>query len=87
MSRKGVVLVSDALRDYEMPQWITSFYKSRGLDIEPAAAALLAEYAGTDMSRIMLETEKMQKISLRERCGSMLPTLKERRYQQAVQHL
>ena len=44
-----------------MPQWITSFYKSRGLDIEPAAAALLAEYAGTDMSRIMLETEKMQK--------------------------
>lgn len=61
IQKKGVVLVSDALRDYEMPQWITSFYKSRGLDIEPAAAALLAEYAGTDMSRIMLETEKMQK--------------------------
>lgn len=61
VQKKGVVLLSDALRDYEMPQWITSFYKSRGLDIEPAAAALLAEYAGTDMSRIMLETEKMQK--------------------------
>lgn len=61
VQKKGVVLVSDALRDYEMPQWITSFYKSRGMDIEPAAAALLAEYAGTDMSRIMLETEKMQK--------------------------
>lgn len=61
VQKKGVVLVSDALRDYEMPRWITSFYKSRGLDIEPAAAALLAEYAGTDMSRIMLETEKMQK--------------------------
>lgn len=61
VQKKGVVLVSDALRDYEMPQWITSFYKSRGLDIEPAAAVLLAEYAGTDMSRIMLETEKMQK--------------------------
>ena len=61
VQKKGIVLVSDALRDYEMPQWITSFYKSRGLDIEPAAAALLSEYAGTDMSRIMLETEKMQK--------------------------
>lgn len=61
VQKKGIVLVSDALRDYEMPQWITSFYKSRGLDIEPAAAALLAEYAGTDMNRIMLETEKMQK--------------------------
>lgn len=61
VQKKGVVLISDALRDYEMPQWITSFYKSRGLDIEPAAAALLAEYAGTDMNRIMLETEKMQK--------------------------
>ena len=61
VQKKGVVLVSDALRDYEMPQWITSFYKSRGLDIEPAAAALLAEYAGTDMSRILMETEKMQK--------------------------
>lgn len=61
VSRNGVVLESDALRDYEMPQWITAFFKSRGLDIDPDAAALLAESAGTELDRIALETEKLQK--------------------------
>ncbi|MBQ6284456.1 MAG: DNA polymerase III subunit delta [Bacteroidales bacterium] len=60
-SRNGVVVESNSLRDYEMPGWISQYFSSRGLDISPDAAALLAEYAGTDMSKIVVETDKLLK--------------------------
>lgn len=59
--KNGVVLESNVLRDYEMPSWISQYYSSRGLDIDPYAAALLAESAGTNMSKIVLETDKLLK--------------------------
>ena len=61
VSKIGVVVESQALRDYEMPKWISMFYKTKGLEIAPDAAALLAEYAGTDLNKIAIETEKMLK--------------------------
>ena len=61
VSKVGVVVDSAALRDYEMPKWISMFYQTRGLKIAPDAAALLAEHAGTDMNKIAIETEKMLK--------------------------
>jgi len=57
----GEVLESPALRDYEVPGWVASYYSSRGMQIDPAAAALLAEYAGTSIDTIVLETDKMLK--------------------------
>lgn len=57
----GVVVESSPLRDYEMPQWINSYFGSRGLRIAPEAASLMAEYAGTDLSKIAVETDKMLK--------------------------
>lgn len=61
VSKMGVVVESQALRDYEMTSWIPMYYRTRGLDIEPDAAALLAEHAGTDLNKIAIETEKMFK--------------------------
>jgi len=61
VSKIGTVVDSLALRDYEMPKWISMFYKSKGMDIAPDAAALLAEHAGTDLNKISIETEKMLK--------------------------
>ncbi len=61
VSKMGVVVESSQLRDYEMPQWISSHYRSRGLQITPEAASLLAEYAGTDLSKISVETDKLLK--------------------------
>lgn len=61
VSKIGVVVDSQALRDYEMPRWIAMFYKTKGLDIMPDAAALLAEHTGTDLNKIAVETEKMLK--------------------------
>lgn len=57
----GVVLESSALRDYELPSWISSFFSGKGLQIAPDAAALLAESTGTDLGKIALETDKMLK--------------------------
>ncbi len=72
--KKGVVVESLALRDYEVPRWIPEYYAGRGLQIEPEAAALLAEFAGTDLSRIAVETDKMVK-NLPE--GATLVTVKD----------
>lgn len=65
--KNSVVVNSPKLRDYEMPGWISMYYRSRGLDIAADAAALLAEFAGTDMSKIAVETDKMLK-NLAEGC-------------------
>ena len=61
VSKMGVVVDSQALRDYEMPKWISMFYQTKGLRIAPDAAALLGEHAGTDLNKIAIETEKMLK--------------------------
>ena len=58
-SKTGVVFESKALRGYEMPAWISAYCAGRGMRIAPDAAALLAEYAGTDMSKIVLEADKL----------------------------
>lgn len=60
-SKNGVVVESNALRDYEMPSWIAGYYSDRGLSIDPEAAALLAESAGSNLGRIAVETDKMLK--------------------------
>ena len=61
VQKTGVIVESLALRDYEMPQWISAYYEGRGLKIHPEAAALLAESAGTDLGKIAVETEKLLK--------------------------
>lgn len=59
VSRMGEVVDSPALRDYEIPRWIASYYSSRGLQIDPPAAELLAESVGTKLPAIVVETDKM----------------------------
>ena len=59
VQKSGVVVDSPAIRDYEISNWISSYYSSRGLRIEPQAAALLGESAGTELSVIAAETEKL----------------------------
>ena len=57
----GTVVDSPALRDYAIPDWIQSHLASRGLKIDPQAAALFAESAGTSLSTIVVETDKLTK--------------------------
>lgn len=59
--KNGIVLESPVLRDYEAVPWVSSYYKEKGLKISPEAAAMLVEYAGTDLGRIAVETDKLLK--------------------------
>lgn len=61
VSKIGKVVESQQLRDYEVARWISMYYTDCGLNIAPDAAALLAEYAGTDLNKIAVETKKMLK--------------------------
>lgn len=56
---RGVIIDSPAVKDYEIQAWIVSYYASRGLEITPPAAALLAEHTGTDLCRLASETDKL----------------------------
>lgn len=67
VQKNGIIVDSPTFRDYEIPRWIESYYNSRGLSIEPSAARMLAEAAGTEISTIVVETDKLLK-NLPEGC-------------------
>ena len=59
IAKIGEVLDSPSIKEYEVANWIISHFASKGYRIEPYAAALLAEDAGTDLSMIVAEGEKL----------------------------
>ncbi len=56
----GLVFKSDKIRDYQLVDWISKYVKDVGYSITPKAAMLLAEFLGTDLSRIANELDKLQ---------------------------
>ncbi len=59
ISKSGVIFQSDPVRDYKLAGWIEDLVKEKGAKIAPQAAALMAEYLGTDLSKISNELEKL----------------------------
>jgi DNA polymerase-3 subunit delta len=57
--KNTLLFESKKLYDNQVPDWIAQFCKNRKMGIEPAAAALMAEYLGTDLSRIANELDKL----------------------------
>lgn len=57
----GTIVESLPLRDYEVVRWIGDYFTENGLSISPEAATIMGEFAGTDLSKIALETSKMMK--------------------------
>jgi DNA polymerase III subunit delta len=53
------VFESAKLYDNQIPDWIVGSLKEHHLGIKPDAANLLAEYLGTDLSKIVNEIEKL----------------------------
>ena len=56
---KGVVLESVALQEEDVADWIIRYASEVKVDISPEAAVLLAEYLGTDLSKIIMEMDKL----------------------------
>lgn len=57
----GAIVESSSLRDYEIADWIVRYFRSRGLNISPEAASLMGESTGTELSTIVVETDKLVK--------------------------
>lgn len=57
--KAGIVLESPKLYDDKIAPWINTFVKERGWGIHPQAAAMMAEYLGTDLSKVVNELEKL----------------------------
>ncbi|RZK49350.1 MAG: DNA polymerase III subunit delta [Pedobacter sp.] len=56
---KGVVFQSDSIREQQIMPWVENYIKEKGYAIQPQAASLMAEYLGTDLSKISNEIDKL----------------------------
>ncbi len=59
LQSKGVFFESKKLYDNEVPDWITGFVRSKSYTLEPKAAMMIAEQVGTDLSRVVMEIQKL----------------------------
>jgi DNA polymerase-3 subunit delta len=59
LKKIGVVYDSKKLRDYEIAAWITKCAKEKSLVIDEKAVVMLADFLGTDLSKIANELEKL----------------------------
>ena len=55
----GVVFESKKVREAQLPAFISSYLKRKGVDIEPKASQMVAEFVGTDLSRLTGELDKL----------------------------
>jgi DNA polymerase-3 subunit delta len=55
----GILFESKKLFDNKVAEWIDSFLKNRGYNIESPASVLLLEYLGNDLGKIENELEKL----------------------------
>ncbi|MGP8217358.1 MAG: DNA polymerase III subunit delta [Bacteroidia bacterium] len=59
LSKSAVFFESARLYDRQIPAWIEGYIKDKGYIIGPKALALLAEYLGSDLSKIANELGKL----------------------------
>lgn len=59
IEKVGVLFESKKLKEAQLPAFITSYLKRKGLDIESKATSMLADFVGTDLSRLTGELEKL----------------------------
>jgi len=55
----GVYFESPRIRDYLIPAWIERYLMIKGIKTDPSASALLTEYLGTDLHKIVNELDKL----------------------------
>lgn len=56
----GVIFESKRLYENQVPAFITSYYRDRGVQIDGKATQMLVDYVGNDLSKLVKELEKLQ---------------------------
>jgi len=59
LDTQGVYFETMRLRDYQVPPWIERYLMTKGIKTDPDAAAMLTEYLGTDLHKIVNELDKL----------------------------
>jgi DNA polymerase III subunit delta len=59
LESNAVYFESARLRDYQIPPWIEKYLMTKGIKTEPSASAMLTEYLGTDLHKIVNELDKL----------------------------
>lgn len=65
LAKKGVLFESKKLYDNKVPEWISSYLKEKNYTASPKSTALLTEYLGADLGKIVNELDKLM-INLKE---------------------
>lgn len=59
VDKTGEVLETVRMYDNEVAPWVTTYVQQKGYTIEPAASAILADYVGSDLTKIVNELDKL----------------------------
>ncbi len=59
IDQKGVLFESKKIYDNQLPTWISTYLKNRQYTIMPQAAAMIAEYLGADLAKVVNELDKL----------------------------
>ena len=59
LENHGVYFESSRIRDYLIPAWIERYLMLKGIKTDPSASAMLTEYLGTDLHKIVNELDKL----------------------------
>ncbi|MCB9256587.1 MAG: DNA polymerase III subunit delta [Chitinophagales bacterium] len=55
-----VAMESKAIRDYEVAKWIEAYCRKKNLNLSTKGVEMLAEFLGTDISKIVNELDKLE---------------------------
>lgn len=59
IEKVGFLFESKKMKDSQLPGFITSYLKRKSVEIEPKASEMMAEFVGTDLSRMAGELDKL----------------------------
>lgn len=56
---KGLIFLSEKIKDYQLAKWIEGFVQEQGFKVNAETATIMSEYLGNNLSRIASEVEKL----------------------------
>ncbi|MCD8030197.1 MAG: DNA polymerase III subunit delta [Bacteroides sp.] len=59
VAKAGVLFESKKIKEAQLPAFITSYMKAKGVDMDPKATVMIADFVGTDLHRLTGELEKL----------------------------
>ena len=59
IEKKGILFESKKVKESQLPAFISAYMKRKGINIEPKAIVMLADFVGTDLSRLSGELDKL----------------------------